>query len=64
MLNIVISKIIFYFSLMAVKKWKQLMDTFRAELRKLSQKRSGDPGPKTLFEKVSQWEHFLSMMFI
>ncbi|XP_053968320.1 uncharacterized protein LOC128869743 [Anastrepha ludens] len=46
------------------KKWKQLRDTFRAELRKCPPDRSGDAGPHSVNEKCSQWSHFESMMFI
>lgn len=46
------------------KKWKQLRDTFRAELRKCPPDRSGDAGPHSVNEMCSQWSHFESMMFI
>lgn len=46
------------------KKWKQLRDTFRAELRKCPPNRSGDAGPDAVNEMCSQWSHFESMMFI
>ncbi|XP_043661555.1 uncharacterized protein LOC122625529 [Drosophila teissieri] len=46
------------------KKWKQLRDTFRAELRKYPPNRSGDAGPDAVNEMCSQWSHFESMMFI
>lgn len=46
------------------KKWKQLRDTFRAELRKCPPNRSGDAGPDAVNEMCSQWSHFESMLFI
>ncbi|XP_062125987.1 uncharacterized protein LOC133838776 [Drosophila sulfurigaster albostrigata] len=46
------------------KKWKQLRDTFRVELRKFPPERSGDAGPESLNEMCSQWTHFESMKFI
>ncbi|XP_017474488.1 PREDICTED: uncharacterized protein LOC108365061 isoform X1 [Rhagoletis zephyria] len=46
------------------KKWKQLRDTFRTELKKIPPERSGDPGPGGSKGNASQWPHFTSMLFI
>lgn len=45
----------------AKTKWKYLRDTFRAELRKTQQQRSGDEGGSTFH---SSWPWFESMSFL
>ncbi|XP_036330089.1 uncharacterized protein LOC118742257 isoform X2 [Rhagoletis pomonella] len=44
------------------KKWKQLRDTFRTELKKIPPERSGDPGPGGLMETLHSG-HILRQCF-
>ncbi|CAB3224501.1 unnamed protein product [Arctia plantaginis] len=45
------------------KKWKNLKDAYRKELRKTATSRSGDPGPDDE-NSMSQWKYFTLMTFL
>ncbi|CAB3222581.1 unnamed protein product [Arctia plantaginis] len=44
------------------KKWKNLKDAYRKELRKIATSRSGDPSPDDE-NSMSQWKYFRLMTF-